>query len=182
MNPKFEKVPKIKRVLEDMIDVPIIIELNDGTVVGGNIDDYVEPRRIALYNCRQLADDLSGWTEFTERFIHMKDSLRPDFMPYFALPEIKKIWCAKDPDLYLDDVLKLWLNPHYKPVKGIECGYSDTGRHSRQCNRKLHEALTSLGTMANSNIKEGEFKKQREISTAMVKIREYLIKQGAKIP
>lgn len=179
----FEIVPKRAKVLKELQDEPLIIELKDNSIYGGSLDGY-EEQAIWLYDCQQPADDKSGWVEQTDRLVRGEEGTKIDRMPEFSLLEIRRIYRPKNHNFSLDDALSLWLDPLYRPLKTIKCPWDITNGtpHSSDCDKELHEALKDLFTAAMlsdaGKSKPGVVKLERALKV----LHRFIIEKGGKIP
>ena len=176
----FVRVKKQKTVLEDLINVPVILEMKDGRFYGAYVDDYLHGGAIAVYECNRLSEDfISDITQYdTEK--QWKDMSESEIFEYFDLKQIKNIYRAKDEDLALSEVLTLALNPLYKPIKGIECDWLSSGMHSKSCDNDLHEALSKIYTVGSRTYKSK--KEYNKFGEDCEVIRRFIIENGGKIP
>jgi hypothetical protein len=159
--------------LEDLVDQPLVVELRDGKVYGGRLYEYHDGA-IALYSCSRLDKRGRKWIK-----------LRSDDAE-FSLADIADIFVVpkahRGLKLELDDALHIHIDPHYKPLIGIECGWrlGEKRPHCPECDAPLHEALTFLRTATYSASGNNDEKRRR--SEGFDYIRRRLLKYGARIP
>lgn len=169
----FTRVSKIGKIIDDLIEVPIVLELKDGKFFAGYIDDC-ENRVINVFSCKKLVNKKvrEGYREKTWQPY--------DIMAWFPFKDIKNIYRAKDESLSLEQILELTINPYAKPAKGIQCTWIEDGKHSDNCDEDLHESLTKL-------YKEGDAhqdtkKKREEFKKAFYVVRRFIIENNGRIP
>ena len=144
----FVKVKKQKQVLDNMINKPIIFVYKKRKfeyTYAARIDGY-EMRTIFVYDLHLVVRSESNSQEF--EWLPTKDIL-----PGFYLPEITSIYTPKDSGLGLKHAMESWLNPFVKPIRGIQCDWVKTGKHSKFCNDDLHEALSFIYKKATRSTK-----------------------------
>lgn len=113
-----------------------------------------------------------------------------DVMPSFFTSEIDEILVL--PEKYVDkigigDMLQVYLDPHYRPVMSITCGWNKKTGHSAECDYRLHEALAALvGWISVSRLNSGSNDMNetlsRDAGNALGYIHKRLLRYGAKIP
>lgn len=172
---------KSKR-LREMIDEPIIIKLVNGKIYAGLVDVvyYSGKHFVELYECKLLSDNKINWNEH-DFWTWMGDDFIRDPQPAFILSDILEIYILKSEyvdDFIYDDVLHFFIDPYYKPLKRIKCGWNIGTSHSDDCDSQLHEALSNIITSVKTKDKEEE----RKIQQNFEYVRRRLIKYGAKIP
>lgn len=178
----FERIPKRKSSLEELINDVLILELHGGSVYGGRLDDY-ETGTIWLYDCQQPADDNSGWVEQTDRTMVWERETKIDRMPGFDLTEIKNIYGPKNKELDLPDVLSLWLNPEHKSVQTIKCSWDlENKKHSSDCDSTLHEALSLIFTAAVESDAASSHTGNVRIERAFRIVHRFIAEHGGRIP
>ena len=169
----FQRIRKQERILENEFDEPIIIKDKYDQTYAGTLDD-IENKGIFLHNTH-LLDEHDEWEKL-------------DGLEYlFEFEDVSEIYGIKLEELdfehvTLDDVLKLWINPNHRIVKGIYCNWGgNITIHSKECDSQIHEALSTIMKIVwyESNISESE-KKNAEIE--FKKIIEHIILNGGKIP
>jgi len=185
--------------LEDMTNDPMILELKNGKVYGGRLDEYYYNGGgvVALYYCRLLDKGNNTWVDhdITTRF---EGKIVPDDMPDFWIADLKNILVLPQEyrhKLTLDDTLQIYIDPHFKPLQGIQCNWNPGEKwgppeesHAPECDGRLHEALSFLVTLArlgvghdagDSKRSEDEERRRKESFDC---IRRRLLMYGAKIP
>lgn len=178
----FTKVPKIRSVIEELFTFPVILEMKDGSFFAGAIDDY-ERRIIVLFMPKELVDKKISeknpaytervWKDYSE---DRMDSLFADI----PMKNIKNIYRAKDESLSLDLMLELVLNPFQKPVKVLECKWSEDKKHADDCDEDLHESLAKLYEDGLSKQKTDEDK--IKFDKAFHVVRRFIIENNGRIP
>jgi small nuclear ribonucleoprotein (snRNP)-like protein len=166
------------------VDIPIIIELKNGEVYGGRVDDYLEGGELVLYSCKLLDKESHRWVDH-DRMIEFEGKVMPDDLPYFRIADIQDIFVLPRQyadKLDLEDVLQIYIDPHYKPVIGIKCNGGGETKHSSECDSHLHEALSVLRTEASLGPENRDRTRQRKLAEAFDYIRRQLLKYGARIP
>tara|TARA_Y100001936_G_scaffold60900_1_gene59987 strand:+ start:405 stop:971 length:567 start_codon:yes stop_codon:yes gene_type:complete len=181
----FEKIPKRKSVLENMINQPVILLMNDGKVFGAHIDDY-ESRTVIVYDCMELVDDEKQWIPQETFHVRMGEEIHLDTMPEISLSSIKSIYSPKNKRVYLDDVLNAWLNPNHKFTKHLDCNWNKEDgilEHHEQCDAKLHEALVTIITNASLSSRLNRSKSAYKVLEKAEKLLLTWMKEhGARIP
>ena len=175
----FIKVPKLRNAIEELVTVPVILEMKDGEFFAGAIDDYLEGRTIAIFAPHQLVDkEISEKDPFyTER---MWEDHSKEIFEYFLLKNIKNIYRAKDKSLLLSQILELVINPFQRPVKGIECNWTEDGEHSENCDEDLHESLVKCAKAGTEHYKSE--KEVEEFQKSFDIIRKFIIDNNGRIP
>lgn len=166
------------------VDIPIIMELKNGKVYGGRVDDYIEGGELAVYDCRLLDKKDHKWVDH-DRMIEVEGKIMPDGLPYFRISNIQDIFVLPEQyadKLDLEDALQIYIDPHYKPVIGTRCNWGFEKEHSSECDSRLHEALSTLRTEASSGPRNQEDTRQTKLAEAFDYIRRQLLKFGARIP
>jgi hypothetical protein len=178
------------KALENMVNDPMIVELKNGKVYGGRLDGhyYYGGGVIALYYCKLLDKSSHKWVDhdMVEKF---EGELISASMPDFWIAEIRDIFVLHEEyrdKLDLEDTLQIYIDPHYKPLMGIQCNWSHEENHAPECDAHLHEALSFLMTLAHSGIssssKTWDEDKARKLKDDHSYIRRRLLMFGAKIP
>jgi hypothetical protein len=167
--------------LKDIADVPLILVLRNGKVYGGMLDDY-EEGVLWLHYCKQLDREKRQWQD-PGFVIEDEGKITEDFEPHFLISEIRDILVLPEeyegsPWFGLEDVLQLYIDPHHKPLRGIDCHWVQEKKHLPECDVKLHEAINFIIT----HIKSTDGETQAKIYDSMYYIRNRLIIYGAKIP
>lgn len=176
-----------------MINDPIVIEFQDGTVYGGRVDDYYYDGGgiVSLYYCKLLDKSNHKWVDH-DVMIELEGKLVRDSMPSFWTAAIKDIFVLPEEyreEFTLDDILQIYIDPHYKPLTGVECTWGnlrENGKnkenHSSKCDARLHEALSILYMRAIFGSDKQDKDQGRKIREAFRYIRRRLLLYGAKIP
>lgn len=169
-----------------MINDPIIIEFRNGKIYGGRVDDYFYDGGgiVSLYDCKLLDKSNHRWVDH-DIMTKVEDEITRDPMPDFWTAYIKNIFVL--PEEYrdkfsLEDTLQIYIDPHYKPLTGIQCNWRPTENHSPQCDARLHEALSILYMEAIYGSDKQDKDQERKLSEAFRYIRRRLLLYGAKIP
>lgn len=167
--------------LKDVADVPAILVLKNGKIYGGMIDDY-EEGMIWLHYCKQLDCKKRQWQD-PGFVIEDEGKITENYEPHFSIPEIRDILVLPEeyednPWFGLEDVLQLYVDPHHKPLRGVDCHWTQEKKHSPECDAKLHEAINFIVT----NTKPMDREMQAKIYESLYHIRNRLIMYGAKIP
>lgn len=159
--------------LENLVDQPLVVELRDGQVYGGRLGEYLDGT-IAIYSCSRLEKKGLRWTK-----LRSDDAEFPltDITDIFVLPKT-----LSDLRLELDDVLHIHIDPHYKPLIGIDCGwrFGEKQPHCPECDAPLHEALTFLRSA--THFASDSNKEIRRRAEGFDYIRRRLLNYGARIP
>lgn len=180
-----ERLKGRKRVaLEEMVNDPMILELNNGKVYGGRLDEYYYNGGgvVALYGCKLLDKDRHMWINH-DIMMMFEGKLVLDDMPDFWISDVKDIFIL--PEEYrdecdLEDALQIYIDPYYKHLHGVKCEWGHGRKHSSECDARLHEALSSLLTIAHFDTKSEDNERARADSFAYIRRR--LLLYGAKIP
>jgi len=185
--------------LRDMINDSMVLELKNGKVYGGRLDEYYYNGGgvVALYYCKLLDKVGHEWVDH-DRLIKYEDELIQDSMPDFWIADIKDIFVLPEEyrdKLSLDDTLQIYIDPHYRPLlTGVECHWEPGENwdppetdHSPECDARLHEALSLLYTEAHFGTRSGpkdrnKNNRERRRKEAFAYIRRRLLIYGAKIP
>jgi hypothetical protein len=156
---------------EEFTDQPLVVELKNGRVYGGRLDEYYNGT-IALYSCVILDKKRRKWIKLRSDDAEFS---RADITDIFVLPE-----ALRGLRLELDDVLHIHIDPHYKPLMGIKCDWrqGEKWNHCTGCDAPLHEALAYLKTATDS---ASDDEKTRRFESFDY-IRRRLLKYGANIP
>ena len=125
--------------------------------------------------------------------IKIEDGKMRDPLPFFLTSGIDEILVL--PEKYKDkisieDMLQVYLDPHYRPVISIACGWSNKTGHSAECDYRLHEALATLAgwicwksvSHISSIPRDEDEMLSRNADKALGYIRHRLLRYGAKIP
>jgi len=172
-------VPKISKAIEKLFTVPVILEMKNGEFFAGAIDDYISGRVIAIFAPHQLVDkEISTKDPFyTER---LWEDHSKEIFEYFSLKDIKNIYRAKDESLLLSQILDLVLNPFQRPIKGIECNWTEDKKHSENCDEDLHESLVKCAKAGMEYYKSE--KEKEDFQKSFDIIRKFIINNNGKIP
>ncbi len=169
----FKKVAKRRKDIEELIEVPVILEMKDGGYYAGLIDDY-ESGLVILFTCKQFVP------EEIDLYYSENNWIDYNTMADFPLKEIKNIYCAKDDSLNLEQILEISINPYNKILKGIECKWVETRRHSENCNEDLHESLAKL--YKDGNTHQSTERKREAFKKAFYVVRRFILENNGKIP
>lgn len=169
-----------------MINDPVIVELKNGKVYGGRLDEYYYNGGgvVALYHCKLLDKKSHKWSNH-DMMVKFEGKLIRDPMPDFWIAEIKDIFVLPEEyrdKLDLEDTLQIYVDPHYKPLMGVQCNWSQGGNHAPECDASLHEALTVLRTEARLGPEERDKDRKRRLEGSFAYVRRRLLMYGAKIP
>jgi len=178
--------------LEDLEEEALVVKLRNGKVYGGRLDEYFDGA-IALYSCKLLDQAGHRWVDH-DIMVKSEGKLIATDYPEFWLSEVKDIFVLPEEHrdkLELDDVLQIYIDRHYKPLRGIECDWDpgekwENKRHSPECDGRLHEALTLLKTathgarLSSSMDKNQALMRRLEEGFAYLRLR--LLMYGARIP
>jgi len=181
----FTKISKSGNKLNELIEIPLILEMKNGEFYAGMMEDR-EKRTISVTDCRKLVNrKISAINPYTERV--WEECSGDDFFTSFPMKTIKNIFCAKDESLLLDQMLDLSINPWYGSIKGIICDWNQTGKHSKFCNEDLHNAMTKLykdgNEFHNADYDNPKPEKERkEFDAAFQTIRRFIIENKGRIP
>lgn len=187
------------RALEDLINEPLIVELRNGKVYGGRLDEYYYNGGgvIALYSCKLLDKKSHKWADH-DIMMKFEGKLMADPMPDFWIADTKEIFVL--PEEYricnpsssdLEDALQIYIDPHYRPLTGVLCnwdvgeGWKTEKDHTVECEARLHEALSFLVTEADRGISlnpKNKDENRRRFEDAYAYIRRRLLMYGARIP
>lgn len=189
-----EKLKGRKSVaLRDMVNDSMIVELKNGEVYGGQLDEYFYDGGgvIALAYFRFLDKDNYKWID-TDEIIKKAGRFIPDM--HFWISDIKDILVLQEEyrdKFTLNDMLQIYIDPHFKPLTGVQCpwGYlKENGKtredHASECDAHLHEALSFLLTEAEMGVSSGskDRDRRRKLEETFTYIRRRLLTYGAKIP
>jgi len=176
----FKKISKRRSIIENFLDLPIIMEMKDGSFYAGYIDDYIIGGVIAIYSCKKLVTkQISNSSSDTEK--EWIDHGGEVSLEEFNLINIKNIYGPKDETNYLEDILQLTINPLYTPIKGIECNWGgDAKKHAHNCNEDLHESLSFIYKTGRINLKNKA--ENRAFVKSFKIIRNFILENGGKIP
>ena len=163
-----------------MINEPVIVEFTSGEVFGGYVDDY-ESGVFWLYDCKRLSKKDHEWRN--HGFMIKIDRKKiEDSMPGFYVNAIRNLLTVKSEygdEVSVGDALQFYIDPHHKPLRGIDCQWGYRKNHGAMCDAKLHEALSFVLTEARTN---GDREMERKIRESWAYVRRRLIMYGAKIP
>lgn len=182
------------KALEDLVNEALVVELKNGKVYGGILDEYYYDGGgvIALYSCKLLDKKNHKWIDH-DIMTQSDGKLVADPMPSFWLAGVRDIFLLPKEHrekFFLDDALQTYIDPHYKPPTGTTCDWSpgeeqETKRHhAAECDARLHEALVFLFTMAELGVaprskNKNEYRRHAE---AFACVRRRLLMHGARIP
>ena len=187
--------------LKEMINDPMIVELKNGKVYGGRLDEYYYNGGgvVALYYCKLLDKSSLKWVDH-DIMVKYEDEgeLTRKSMPDFWIADIKDILVLPEESrdkLSLEDTLQIYIDPHYKPLTGVQCNWEPgenweppEENHAPECDARLHEALSFLLTLAGRGMSysteapaRGEAERRRR-KEYFAYIRRRLLMYGAKIP
>jgi len=141
---------------------------------------------VALYNCK-LVDKGPKWVDH-DILRKYEGKLMRDSMPDFWIDDIKDIFVLSEKlreKFSLEDALQLYIDPHFRPLSGVECNWNTTTKHSPDCDARLHESLYVLATSAQSSWRSSEAnirEEEEKINRSLHYIRRRLLTTGARIP
>jgi hypothetical protein len=178
--------------LEDLVNEVLVVKLKNGKVYGGRLDEYFYNAGgvIALYSCRLLDQRGHRWVDH-DIMVRSDGKLLADYMPEFWLSEVKDIFVLPEKHrdkVELDDALQIYIDRHYRPLKGIECDWNpwEDKEHSPECDGRLHEALALLKTATHGARLSSSIDKNRALSRRLEEgfayLRLRLLIYGARIP
>ena len=184
--------------LKDMINDPMIVELKNGKIYGGRLDEYYYNGGgvVALYSCKLLDKIGLKWVDH-DIMVKVEDKLIRRPMPDFWIADIKDIFVLPEEHrdkLSLEDTLQIYIDPHYKPLTGVQCNWEPgenweppEENHTPECDARLHEALSFLLTVARrGNILDSKDRKRdwerRRLRESFAYVRRRLLMYGAEIP
>jgi hypothetical protein len=188
---------KSSSVLKELIDEAMILELKNGKVYGGQLDDYECNAGvvISLYHCKLLDRKRCVWMDHDVMVRRGKEVTR-DSLPDFWVKEARNILVLPKElrqNFALDDALQIYIDPHFKPLTGIVCDW-DPGEnwknlgsehHSLECEARLHEALTIIRTIGNVAIcpnRQDKDHEYRMFCDAFDYVRRRLLMYAARVP
>jgi hypothetical protein len=175
----------------------MILELKNGKVYGGRLDEYYYNGGgvVALYYCKLLDKNNHEWIDH-DIMVNRGGEIMRDTMPDFWIKDIKNIFVLSEEyidKINLDDVLQIYIDPHYRPLVGIQCKWEPGENweppevnHAPECDGLLHEALSFLytesrrGFMSVSEDRRKDWERLRKKSLEYIRRR--LLIYGAKIP
>ncbi len=180
------------KLLRDMFDEPVILELSEGQTYGGVVDEYYYNGGgvLALYSCKLLDKSMQKWVDH-DIFMRQGNRKIRDPMPEFFVRSIRRIlmFSGKIADsISLEDVLQLYLDPHFRPIRGVKCSWKEASSksHSIECESRLHEALALMTTESEVAISQTTDRDhralERRIEESFSYIRRRLLMSGARIP
>lgn len=176
------RIEKLKgrksKILNEMINEPVIIEFKDNQIFGGYVDDY-ETGTFWLYDCKRLNKKGHEWVSHGI----MSEGKEIDD-PDFDVSAIKNIFTVRSDytdEVSIEDALQFYIDPHHKPLLSIECNYHpEREKHSSECDMRLHEALICIHTRGIDSHPEDE--NSQNLRKAFRYVRRRLLMYGAKIP
>lgn len=176
--------------LSKMFDEFVIIELRSGEIYAGVLDEcfFDAGWIVPLISCKKLDSSGKRWVDHDIMIERSGKTIR-DSMPYFGLSEMKEILVLKKKlrdSLSSEDAMQLYVDPHYRPTLGVKCHWNGErdGKHSLDCDSRLHEAITLLygeATLSRTNRAEDDVN-QNKIQESFELIRRRLLMAGARIP
>jgi len=174
------------KILKDIINDPMIIELKNGKVYGGRLDEYYYNGGgvIALYNCKLLDKSNHKWVDH-DIMIKFEGKFMSDSMPDFWIADVKNVLISPEKyrdKLDLEDVLQIYIDPHYDHPTGVQCNWSHGRKYAPECDAHLHEALSLLKTQAGLGPKDWDKDLERRLKESFAYVRRRLLMYGAKIP
>ena len=183
-----------------MINDSMVLELKNGKVYGGRLDEYYYNGGgvVALYYCKLLDKVGHEWVDHDIMVRYeRKGELTRKYMPNFWIADIENIFVLPEEyrdKLSLDDTLQIYIDPHYRPLlTGVECHWEPgenwdppEQKHSAECDARLHEALSFLRTLAGRGIttspRDRHGQERRRLDEFFTYLRRRLLMYGAKIP
>lgn len=182
------------QALGDLANEALVVELKDGKTYGGQLDEYFYDYggTIHLYHCRILDAKNHKWVEHDTGSQYERRLVADDM--HFRLADVREIFLLsekqRDERLDLDDVLQIYIDPYYRPLKGIIChwepgvNWETKERHSVECDARLHEALVFLKTCAHLGAfdTKNKEKNMRKFNEGFYYARRRLLMSGARIP
>jgi hypothetical protein len=169
-----------------MVNEPLALEFKNGKVYAGCLDRYYDDSEgvIDLYNCVLLDKTTNRWVDH-DILINRNGKPELDHMPSFLIESVKNIFILPEAyaGLFLDDFLKIFLNPYYRPLIGFKCKRNSDGKHEPNCDAKLHDALDIIADeFYPFKHEERTENDDRKMWEAFGYIRNRLLLSGAKIP
>lgn len=186
LHPCLERVKKSRGVLEDLTNEALILELSNGKVYAGLVDEcyYNGGVVIALYYCKLLNQKNLKWVDHDFK-VRSEGELVSDVMPDFWVEDIRNIRALREEfrDRFdLDDVMQMYIDPYYSPLTGVPCDWNGIHvlKHHENCDVRLHEALYNVVThWASQDEKEEQRKRFRQDYDYITR---RLLMAGAQIP
>jgi hypothetical protein len=170
---------------DDNVHRPLALQLKNGKVYAGCLEEYDSAQElIELFGCVLLDRENNRWVDH-DFFVNRNGKIRLEGTPAFWLKEIKALFVLPEESsgLFLEDFLRIYLNPYYRPLVGFKCHLGSNGKHIPECDAKLHEALDviadALTPLSNKEITEAD---DRKNWAAFHYIRDRLLLSGAKVP
>ncbi len=161
-----ERAKKHRKVLEDLTNEALVLELLNGKVYAGLVDEcyYDGGLVIALYGCKLLKRNTLNWVDHDIK-VSRDGKLVADVMPDFWVEDIRNILALREEfrDKFdLDDVMQIYIDPYYKPLIGVPCKWNDIHvfKHHAECDERLHEALYNVVTHWASDDEKEEHRKR----------------------
>ncbi len=168
----FKRVLKRQSAIDELFDKPVIIEMKDGSVFAGILDDYIGRGFMIVKGKECIKNEYGEWIWQNREELQV--------LADFFFIDIKNLYTPKNPNLDYEDVLTLAINPTYHPPNYVHCEWHDTGRHSKECNNDLHEALGLLYKIGYQKLDSED--KRTEFKNAFNAIRRFILENGGKIP
>jgi len=110
------------KALEDLVNDVLVVELRNGKVYGGRLDEYFYDGggAIALYDCKLLDKKSPKWIDH-DTTTEFEGKLTADPMPEFWLAEVRDILVLSEECrdmLGLDEALQIYIDPPLQTSDG----------------------------------------------------------------
>jgi hypothetical protein len=186
MHMYLERMKKYQKVLDDLTNEAVVLELLNDKVYAGLVDEcyYNGGLVIALYRCKLLNREALKWVDHDIK-VSRDGKLVARKMPDFWIEDIRNILALREEfreQFDLDDVMQIYIDPYYRPLTGVACEWNSIHvlKHHEDCDVRLHEALYHVITHWASDDEKEEHRKQFMQDCDYVTRR--LLMSGAQIP
>lgn len=177
----FTKLENTAKTYDEATVMPLIIKTKKGKTYCGSLDDY-ENRAIFLLDSHIFHKSkwslIKNGSPMHELVVELSD-IR---FAYTVYPENIGLHYVS-----LSDVMNLWKDHSHNILTGVDCPWTKGDRfsepipHSKNCESKVHEALSDVYGAILWEIKLPKTQKEK-LEKSMEFLIEYIVQKGGKIP
>ena len=162
-----------KNELGKMENIPIIFKFKEG-IHGGYVDEC-SSKSMKIYRIHALENG----KEWIKCNLEQTDESKIDCLPTIDLDDLIWTYRAINKNLYLEDVMDLWIGLEKPGMNQIKCTGKEGRPHSKECDKDIHEALVDVYTLGIENrARDNEERFTQDFRT----IREWILIHGGHIP